>query len=183
MKKILFILMIFTACSYNFERDADDYAVANNLISHATRKLEEGDLEEARATFLLSNEIIESAAALDGLGCAAFLSGNLELAQSYFISSFKKDNKYYNSLGNLALLYDYVGWKNEAIKLYNIAIQGNPKNYKIRNNFAALLYDNNSRESGSRLQAKAELFKAKSLRADKTVIENLRLIQNYEHKP
>lgn len=177
MEKLLYLIIFFlSACTLNIERDSTDYAAANQLVHNGTMKMEAGLLDEAKADFMLSNEIIETALATDGLGCIAFLEGNRERAKEYFKKAYILDNTYYNALGNLALIYDLEGMETEAHKLYKKALEGEPKNFRIRNNFAALLYDNKYRGIESGQNAREELLKAKSINADKTVLENLQRI-------
>ncbi|PJF37581.1 MAG: hypothetical protein CUN55_21340, partial [Phototrophicales bacterium] len=82
---------------------------AQQLIDKGTLALRARMLDEAQAAFEVSYDLVPSPEALDGLGCVAFMRGELEIARDYFLSAYNQDSNYTDSIFHLALLYDYVG--------------------------------------------------------------------------
>ena len=179
MKKyILLILLILnlSSCSFNFLRTVEDEKFALEMIAKGILHLRAGNLDDAEAAFLLANEIVYNPAAIDGLGCVEFNRGNFYKAERLFIDAFDENSNYFNSLGNLALLYEMVGHTKEANKLYQIATSANPKNYKIKNNFGGFLFDNYNNDSYKGMLARQEILKAKNIHPDNLILSNLEII-------
>ena len=148
---------------------------ALELVDQGTIALREIRLERAKGAFLAALEVSANAAAFDGLGCVAFLSGDLDQAESFFLQAYKQDPNYVNVLGNLALLYESRGEAELAYEMYQKILTQQPENFRARNNFAAYLSDYNLEDS-----AKSELFKALALAKHPTVQENLERMKAYE---
>ena len=130
-------------------------------IDNGTLLLRERKLSEAEAAFSLSADLEPSAAALDGLGCVAFLKQDYSAAQAYFVAAYEFDQDYSNALANLALLYDTQGLEPEAEILYLRAIADSPEHFRARNNYAGLLMQ--IAGTAASKEATAELRKAAAL--------------------
>ena len=141
----------------------------SKLVDQGTLYLRQGELERAESSFKVADEIGRSPAATDGLGCVAFLRGEYEKAYLYFVAAYKADNTYFQALANLALLYDILGDKGSAQMVYERALDEVPENFRMRNNYAALMIESNADEF-----AKTELMKAAAIVPHPLVEENLR---------
>jgi len=144
------------------------------LVDQGTMLLRQGDLDQAEAAFRVAYELAGPAAAVDGLGCVAFLKGDLEQAEKYFVQAYQMDESYYESLGNLALLYESQGLYSQAKRVYSLAIQHNPGDYRARNNFAGLLLD--IKEDAQR--ARWELLKARALVDHPLISKNIERVES-----
>jgi tetratricopeptide (TPR) repeat protein len=144
---------------------------AIKLVDAGTLALRQGRLKQAEAAFNMALEISPLPAAIDGLGCVAFLRGDLDTAQRYFLMAYKRDPKYANALGNLALVYERQGDMAAARRIYERALREGPKNYRARNNFAVMLYEDGLGSAEDKDQARLELRKALTL-AEHPVIKN-----------
>ena len=157
------------ACSPSAPPEAIDVRDADALVSQGTLLLRHEKLEEAEAAFRVALDLYDSPAAVDGLGCVAMLRGDAARAQALFIRAYEMDESYTNSLGNLALLYELLGFTDEAKLLYQRALLENPRNYRFRNNFAAFLHDKVMRTELSR----EEFRKAQALVKHEIIEDNL----------
>jgi Tfp pilus assembly protein PilF len=143
------------------------------LVDQGTLLLRSGELEKAEAAFLVAYELARLPAAVDGLGCVAFLRGDMVVAEQRFVEAYQADEGYNNALGNLALVYEATGRKEDATRLYARAVRENGDNFRIRGNFGAFLAD-----SGNRQEAKQELLKAASIASHPLIEENLKRVEN-----
>ena len=116
---------------------------AKSLIDISIDRLEKGDLLGAEAGFRVAAEAAQLPAAYDGLGCVAFLQGDHKKAISLLQSTIDWFPEYVPAYGNLAVILDLVGRKKESQELFEIAIAKDPTNFKIRNNFAIHLREDN----------------------------------------
>jgi len=148
-----------------------DQQHAENLIDQGAAFLRSGELEQAKASFRLSLELVRSAAALDGLGCVAFLRGELGNAQAYFLRAYEIDPNYQETLSNLALLYNFIGASDEAERLFKRVLQHDPTIIQSRNNFGVLL-----KESGNIHKAREELYKGYVFSFSEVMRENLKRV-------
>jgi Tfp pilus assembly protein PilF len=164
--------ILLSGCTAQRQPSLDDEVRARELIDQGVLELRAGGLEQARASFELAYELAPSAAALDGMGCAAMLQGDVAGAEKLLLSAYEFDQEYTNSLGNLALLYEIQGMREEARRLYERAVQENPKNFRFRNNFAAFLIEYGS-EASDRARAREQLQKARAMAPHPLVGENL----------
>jgi Flp pilus assembly protein TadD len=145
------------------------YKQALQLVDQGTGKIREGKLREAQVAFSMAEDLASLAAAVDGQGCVALLSGDLDRAESLFKRAYNMDGSYDQALANLALLHDIRGSHAEAKKLYDQAIENAPESVAIRNNRAALEYDRN----GRKMEVVQELEKAGLIADHHVVRENL----------
>ena len=150
---------------------------AHRLIDQGAALLNLGEAERAASSFKVSYELAPSAAALDGLGCAAFISGDLGLAEVYFVQAYQMDRDYHNSLANLAMLYEMQGRLSEADRLHKYAIESNPTNFRARNNFGVFLSEYKSGSEGLKPLVKGELLKAEALADDPLIIDNIEKLE------
>lgn len=141
------------------------------LIDQGTAYLRAGALDEAKAAFEISYDLQVSAAAMDGLGCVAFHTGDLEAAREYFLGAYRFAPDYSPSLTHLALLYDYIGATEEAYELHARALQEEPDLIEARNNMAVILG-----EQGDSLEAKQELLRAFVVQPHRVLGKNLEAI-------
>jgi len=159
----------------------DSSAVSESLklVDQGTLHLRDGALDQAQASFEMAWEIGSQAAALDGLGCVAFMREDYPSAEQYFVQAYQQDPDYSNSLGNLALLYEKHGLSNDALQLYERAIEEDPKNIRSRNNFAGFLASGKAANGNSQLRkadsqrAKRELQRAAALANNPIINENI----------
>lgn len=162
-----------SACLQPKQPSLDDIRESQRLIDQGTLLLRQGELNLARGSFSVAAEIHPSAAAFDGLGCVAMLEKRFSIAQSYFIRAYQEDSNYSNALGNLALLYEILGVISEVERLYQLVLRQDPKNYRIRNNYAAFL--DRQGEKGE-IGVADQLHKAFSLVPHPLIKDNLEAI-------
>lgn len=159
-----------TGCAIRPEpvsKERYDRAVA--LIESGTESLRKGRLSEADAAYSASFELAPLAPALDGQGCVALLSGELERAEGLFKRAYEIDKRYDHALANLALLHDIRGEFGEAKRLYDTVIASLPDSTAVRNNRAALEYD----RGASKIEVVRELEKAALVGRHHVVDDNL----------
>lgn len=170
MKRLAVISIIFFIGCYQVP-PPDFHAIqrAGQLVDQGVFLLREGQLDKSESAFKVSLEISPSAAALDGLGCVAFLRGDLSLAEGLFNRAIGSDNNYYRALANLALVYDSRGEYEKAKRLFEIAIANEPDEPRMRNNFAVFIQERNK---GSKL-VKEQLLKAERLIPHPLITNNI----------
>jgi Flp pilus assembly protein TadD len=151
---------------------------AERLIEQGAAFIRIGRLDEARASFVLSAELLMTPAALDGIGCVDFLLGELSSARDLFLQAYKLDENYVESLSNLALLYNFIGAQREAEKLYERVLQVQPTALLPRNNLGVLL-----EEQGNRDRARDELYKGYVLSHSDIARENLKRVGEEAWQP
>jgi Flp pilus assembly protein TadD len=174
---VAFLAGILSACFAPPQPDAGRESEAEKLVEQGTGYLRRAQFDEARASFQVAFEIGGTAPALDGLGCVALLEGNYVRAESYFLKALELDPSYRTPLANLGVLYDLLGKRKEALKLYEAALRSNPSNPRIRNNIAAALFDEaSSRKAEAR--ALQELRKAAALAPHPVIMSNLESMRN-----
>lgn len=179
LRTSLLFLIILSGCVFPKDRNPGDISESDRLAAQGLMHLRAKQYDQAESAFTLSNEIWENAPAIDGLGCLAFYQKDYEQAEKFFKKAHQVNPKYYNSIGNLALLYEVTNRKDSANELYREALEGDPKNFKIHNNFGGFLFDNYSREEKYSLEAEKELLKAQSLAPEDLLVrDNLNFIQS-----
>ena len=82
------------------------------------------------------------------------------------------DSEYTRALGNLGLLRDLQGRKEEAKTLYSKVLTYDPDNGEVRNNLAVLEYE----LKGSTLEALQQLKKADLSKNDGVIRSNIALL-------
>lgn len=162
-----------SGCVFPAEIDRAREQQSMNLIDRGVMYIRQGQLDQAQASFLVANELAPAAAALDGLGCVAFLKGDIVLAEQYFRRAYQMDQTYYEALANLALLKESQGLYSEARRAYQSAIRHNPADFRARNNLAGLLYELQDDKQAVR----AELLKADALSEHPLVVSNLNQVE------
>lgn len=170
---IIFLLISLSGCFAGRAPSPQELHEASMLVDYAVEHLREGNLEQAEATFQVAYELAGLAAAIDGLGCVAYMREDYARAESLFWQAYDMDATYDTSLSNLALLYEVQGRKKEAFELYQKALSADPKNHRLRNNYAGFLYENN----GAKAQVLGELLKAEALFNDSKIYGNIELIK------
>ena len=173
--KLLVITLLINsliACSIVRESDVNAEHQAKELIDLGVLALQENDLDRAEAAFDLASEIAPIPEALDGLGCVALKRGQVRLAEYFFISAYEYDSNYTTALANLAFLYDTNGLHSDAENLYKTTLLTDPRNFKARNNYAALLADYNDKKDVE--LSKKQLLKAEALAAHPVIVNNLK---------
>lgn len=149
------------------------YEQAERLVDEGTMALREGRLSDAEDAFELAREHAPLAAALDGQGCVALLRGDLAQAELLFRRAYESDATYDEALGNLALVLDVVGRKEEALDLYRAMLEQHPEAGQHRSNRAALAFDVGENRRG----VEAELAKAVLLLGSGVAEINLKRIR------
>jgi tetratricopeptide (TPR) repeat protein len=122
-------------------RSEGDRLVALELVDTATLQLELGNIEQADAAYRMAFERYPLAAALDGIGCVALYVGDLKKAHQFFSLAYEADTDYHSALGHRAMAYELEGNRAEADRLYQQALLLEPTDGRIRNNYAAFLFD------------------------------------------
>lgn len=153
---------ITSACAPQRMPDADSEIRALSLIDQGVAALRQADLDRAEAAFSVAAELNGSSAAYDGLGCVFFLRKQFGQAEKFFRHAIDLDQQNSEALANLALLKEIQGLKAEAQKLYQLAIEADPKNFRARNNFAGLISDYYP-ETVAKTPALAQLSRAEVL--------------------
>ncbi len=178
--KLIAICSVMWACSGVRPKPADPRTqlAAQRIIDRGTAALRQGDLEGAAAAFRVSYDIHENPAALDGLGAVAYLEQNYSAAERYFIGAYNLDRNYFEALGNLALLYETMGLTAKAKEIYEFTLKRNPQDIRVRNNFAAFLFD---KELDGRSRAHVELAKAEVLASHPLIEYNLNFVEGREY--
>ncbi len=142
---ILGLAVMFSGCAFNQVRE-DRYQQAVKLVDEGAKQLREGKLNEASNAFSVAAELAPLAAAVDGQGCVALLQGDFAKAEEFFNRAYEMDGSYDEALGNLALLMDITGRHEKAKVLYDQVIEKLPEHVGLRNNRAALEYDQGARK-------------------------------------
>lgn len=147
---------------------------ASELVDVGTGFMREHDLVEARKAFELASELAPVAAAVDGLGCVALLEGRYAEAETLFTEAYEMDRTYDDALGNLGLLKEVQGEREEARAIYMRYLEKNPGSAGVRNNLAALEYDSGRR----RMKTVEALEKAITLSDQVVIRDNLAVLRN-----
>lgn len=157
---------------------------AGFLVDEGTSLMKQGELKRAEASFKLALEVAPLAAAYDGLGCIAFLQGDMMQARQLFIIAYDMDPSYERPLANLGLTYEAEGDTIKAREFYETALRKDPRDFMVRNNYAALLQANaaeskNQRETLMRRDQVLELLlQAEALSPHPLIKKNLERIWN-----
>ena len=155
---------------------------AKELIDQGSALLELGDLEAARSSFEVAYDIYPLAASLDGIGCVALISGKPQIAEKLFLRALDLDPNYTNAFGNLALVYEFQGHLVKAYQTYRIALKKNPKNFRIRNNFAIFIAEYKLEPKDSKGVVFNELKKAEALSQHPYILHNLSLLEKISYE-
>ncbi len=166
---IVFAAAILCGCGLLPGQAADRAEDAQLLVDQGTQALREGRLQEAHAAFSLAYDLAPQAAALDGQGCVALLEGEAREAEALFRRAHESDPDYGEALAHLALAYDAQGMRDEAMALYDEAIEASPGLAAVRNDRAALAFD----LGRERRWVAAELRKAELLLPRGVATDNL----------
>lgn len=178
-KYLLLFLFFLISCIPTVSKD--NIELAKKYADKATIDMIKGDFEQAKAGFNLSLELAIVPESYDGLGCLAFYNKNYKEAEYFFIRAYEQDKTYIRALSNLALLYDSLGLKEDARRVFHFALQRIPEDYRLRNNFAGFLFDYKDEESKE--MAKEELRKAFVMKKDMLIKNNLTKINGKHLQP
>lgn len=169
-------LLLLCGCANVRQPELADRNRTKELIEQGRYYLRSGDLDKASAAFEVALEIAPAAAAFDGLGCVALLRGHYSEAERYLWKAYESDESYNHSLGNLALLYEARGEVSQAGSMYEWALQADPKNFRVRNNYAVYLAEHTGEKSLPTDRVKRELLKAHALAEHPVIEDNLKSI-------
>lgn len=150
---------------------SENVAKAAELVDRGVIFLRGGQLEEAQASFEAASEIGQIPAALDGLGCIAFLRGEPEVAIKLFEAAYNQGS-YPMALANLAVVHESLGNLTFADTLYRRAIAEDPKNYRARGNFSVFMAEYLDEKE----EARKELLKAKVIESNPLLVHNQRVM-------
>ena len=175
---IVIAMAILGACAPLPAPEPHKLNEAARLVDQGTIRLRQGDLERARAAFEMAWELAGTAAALDGLGCVAFLEGDSGRAEELFVRAYQIDENYSNSLSNLALLYETNGLSDDARALYERALAEEPENVRARNNFAGYLADRGPKGRAEAGAARRELHRAAALVNHPLINDNIEALES-----
>ena len=155
---VIFGVFLLAGCANMRVPTAQEQHKALDLVDQGVREMRLGDLVRARMNFLLSYELVESAAALDGIGCVALLEKKYDEAEIAFIRVMKAFPEYTQVYANMALLLEQRGANDRAMDYYQTALDLQPDDFKVRNNYAVLL-----QKLGKKAEARVQLLKAEAL--------------------
>ncbi len=122
---------------------------AQEMVDRGTILLRRGMYDHAEAAFRVALDQARVPAAYDGLGCALFLRGKPLEAESIYLKVITWFPRYAPAKANLALLYDMRGERSKALSLYEEALAQDPMNFKVRNNYGALLSNSQNQRGKS----------------------------------
>jgi len=168
---LLSFVWLGTGCT-TVGRGVDSQMEALDLIDRGVGHLRDGELDRAAAAFATAWEIEPTSAALDGLGCVALRYGDARRAEELFRRATEHDPSYAEVWGNIALLYESRAESDESFEAFKLALKLTPASARIRNNFAALLFDARRWEL-----AEAELLKAEVTEPHPVIVENLKFVK------
>lgn len=172
---LLAILIVLGGC---FGSKVPQYRIdrAYQLVEDGTKALRAGKLEDADAAFSIAVDLAEVPAAVDGRGCVALLKGDWERAERFFLKAHALDGDYTRALGNLGLLRDLQGRKEEAKILYSKVLTYDPENWEVRNNLGVLEYE----LKGSTLEALQQLKRAELSNDNGVIRRNIALLSDVQ---
>jgi Flp pilus assembly protein TadD len=151
-----------------------DFIEARRFIDAGTVHLRSGEFDQAAAAFDVAFQMAALPEALDGLGCVAFMRGELEIAARFFRAAYERDPTYGQALGNLALVLESSGDAGGAAASYKRALELDPRNFRARTNHAAFI----ARQNGSTVlpgtDAQRELLRARVVHPHPLIEWNLR---------
>lgn len=169
------VVGVLSGCAFGRPVSHEQFQRANQLVDEGVMHLREMRLVDADAAFEQAFDIAPVAAALDGIGCVALMSGDFERAERMFVAAYELDVEYDQSMANLALLRDLQGRKEEASKLYHEYLLRYPEAARVRNNAALLDFESNERPEA----VINELRKAATIEESAIVRENLDKVRRY----
>ena len=152
----------------------DQNTQALDQIDKGVLALRDNRLEDAEASFNVAFELAQLPAALDGLGCVSLIKGDLDIAEQYFTQAYEMDSEYNTPLGHLALIHELKGETLKADRLYKMALEEEPENFRARNNYAVLVANDDQK------LALNELLRAKALVEHPVIDENIKRLRNEE---
>lgn len=162
-------IQVLSGCFLQPTVSDERYKQALQLVDQGTNHIREGKFKEAHTAFSMAEELAPLAAAVDGQGCVALLSGEFDSAERLFRRAYDMDETYDQALANLALLNDIQGRRDEAKRFYDRVVKSLPESAAARNNRAALEYD----RGASKIEVVHELEKAGLIADHHVVRENL----------
>lgn len=141
---VWFLIVVLGGCSVGRPLTAHELVVREQqivkLLRVAVVSLRDGSpeaLELARGALEDASGLdANDARVLDGLGCLAWLEGDVSQAEDMFKKAIAYDRSYDRPYAHLALVAEYRGHHLAAGQLYQIATSMNPLNYRSANNYA-----------------------------------------------
>lgn len=173
---VLLLSVAYIGCVVPKAPSLDSLVEGRKLIDKGTILMRKGDLDRAEATFGVAYESSRLPAALDGIGCVAVLKHDFPTAERIFLRVLREHPEYPTVRGNLALLYRLWDRSEESREQYRIAIGADPRNFRIRNNYAALLSDYFKSPQGH-VVMRRELLSASAVAEHPVVMRNLERIE------
>lgn len=175
----LFLVICFMSACTVMQNSPLDEQRAQEMVDRGVSFLRTASYEQAEASFRVAAELAQIPAAYDGLACVHFLRGNVLEAKSLYKKIISWFPSYARSRANLALIYDLEGQSSAAAALYEDALSLEPLNYKVRNNYGALLL--NSKNHTARSAAKSYLIDAQVIADHPIIRANIETIR-YNYK-
>ena len=175
MKRILLLIyLVFPGCLLPGPQPitVDRHQDSLKMIDQGTVLLRGGQLDRAQASFVVAFQLAPCSAALDGLGSVAYARGDFVEAEKLFKKAYEMDPTYGVALSNLALLYENQGFHARARSLYLQAEVLEPRNIRLKNNFAVF-----RAKRGDLAGSRESLLEAAAI-ADNPIIEaNVKSVQ------
>ena len=168
---------LIAGCAATSERTVMEEQEALALIDRGTLHLRGGRADEAQAAFDVAWELTQKPAALDGLGCVAFLRGDYLAAERIFNQVLQLDPAYSDALMNLAAVYERTERPFLAEQLYARGLDHDPQHFRARNNLAVLLAERAAARPALKEEARMELLRARELVKHPVIDENLRQLE------
>lgn len=162
MQRYFFIVLLISlaCCALPRKPNLDEVQKVKSLIEQARIKMSSGEFEQAESIIYLAEEIYpQDVRVLDAKGCLAWHRNRDDLAESLFRNAILLDPSFENSYINLAFVLEQKGNVLQAKALLKKVLEINPLNYKARNNYAGILFDQSLTEAEREI-SRRELNKA-----------------------
>lgn len=140
-----------------------DTVEALRQVDAGTIHLRAGEFDQAEAAFSVAFELGQLVEALDGLGCVAFMRGDLRTAARYFRAAQEHDPTYGHALANLALVFEAAGQPEDALAAHQRALELDPSNFRARTNYAAFIAQLNGSTMEPGTDAHRQLLRARAI--------------------
>lgn len=130
---------LLTGCSLAHVASQEEIKKAETHVRAAVLEMRQGRMDLAAAQFLMSQEFAVLPESLDGFGVLSLLRGDLEKALHFFHEAQLLDASYALAYAHEALAQEWLGNLQRAEALYEYALQLDPGDEAVRNDYALFL--------------------------------------------